>query len=77
LPNFAIRGAAEKKAKKFKTTILFDYDATLQNLWGLPEDNYSVVILDKNRICRYIYKGQIPESEHEKIIQFIIALTKE
>jgi predicted transcriptional regulator len=56
---------------------LFDYDATLQNLWGMPQDNYTVVILDKNRICRALYVGKIPESENEKIIQQIIALTKE
>jgi hypothetical protein len=43
----------------------------------LPEDNYSVVILDKNRVCRYIYKGKIPESENEKVVQLIIALTEE
>jgi predicted transcriptional regulator len=77
LPNGAIRAIAGNKAKKFKTTILFDYDAKLQDLWGLPEDNYSVVILDKNRTCRFIYKGKIPESENEKIIEMIIALTKE
>ena len=77
LPNAAIRAVAAGKAKKFKTTILFDYDATLQKLWGLPKDNYTVVILDKNRVCRAIYKGKIPESENEKMIQLIIALTKE
>lgn len=77
LPNAAIRTIAGNKAKKFKTVILFDYDASLQKLWGLPKDNYSVVILDKNRVCRYIYKGKIPQSENEKIIQLIIELTKE
>jgi predicted transcriptional regulator len=77
LPNAAIRAVAAGKAKKFKTTILFDYDASLQKLWGLPEDNYTVVVLDKNRICRAIYVGKIPESENEKLIQLIIALTKE
>ncbi len=77
LPNGVIRSIAGNKAKKFKTVILFDYDATLQNLWGLPKDSYSVVILDKNRICRYIYKGKIPVSENEKIIQLIVDLTKE
>ena len=77
LPNGIIRSIAGSKAKKFKTTILFDYDAGLQKLWGLPEDNYSVVILDKNRVCRYIYKGKIPESENEKVVQLIIALTEE
>ena len=76
-PNGLIRSIAGKKAKKFGTTILFDYDATLRALWGLPKDNYSVVILDKNRICRALYVGKIPESENENIIQLILALTKE
>jgi predicted transcriptional regulator len=76
-PNSLIRMIAGKKAKKYDTTILFDYNATLQNNWGLPKDSYSVVILDKNRVCRVLYKGHIPESENEKIIQQIIAMTKE
>ncbi len=71
------RTIAGNKAKKFNTTILFDYDAKLQSLWGLPEDNYSVVILDKNRVCRYLAIGKIPASDNEKIIQLILALTKE
>jgi predicted transcriptional regulator len=76
-PNSLIRAIAGKKAKKFGTTILFDYDWTLLNLWGLQKDSYSVVILDKNRVCRALYSGKIPESENEKIIQLILALTKE
>jgi len=76
-PNGLIRTIAGNKAKKFNTTILFDYDAKLQSLWGLPEDNYSVVILDKNRVCRYLAIGKIPATDNEKIIQLIIALTKE
>jgi uncharacterized protein len=76
-PNSLIRMIAGKKAKKYDTTILFDYDATLQKLWGLPRDSYSVIILDKKRVCRAIYRGAIPPSENEKIIQLIIQLTKE
>jgi len=76
-PNSLIRIIAGNKAKKYDTTILFDYDGKLQNLWGLPKDSYSVVILDKNRVCRAIYKGKIPDNEIEKTIQLIIALTKE
>jgi uncharacterized protein len=76
-PNGLIRTIAGKKAKKYDTTILFDYDATLQKNWGLPEDNYTVVILDKNRVCRALYKGHIPEAENAKIVQMIIGLTKE
>lgn len=76
-PNALIRSIAGKKAKKFDTTILFDYDGILQNSWGLPEDSYSVVIVDKNRVVRALYTGKIPESENEKIIQLIMQLTKE
>ena len=76
-PNSLIRLIAGNKAKKYDTTILFDYKATLQAEWGLPKDNYTVVILDKNRICRYIYAGHIPDSENQKIVNQIINLTKE
>jgi predicted transcriptional regulator len=76
-PDFLIRSIAGKKAKKFNTTILFDYSATLQNLWGFPKDSYTIAILDKNRICRALFKGKMAETEYEKTIQFIIQLTKE
>ncbi len=76
-PNGLIRLIAGNKAKKYDTTILFDYKGTLQQSWGLPRDSYSVVILDKNRICRAIYKGKIPESENQKVIDLIVQLTKE
>jgi predicted transcriptional regulator len=76
-PNSLIRSIAGKKAKKFNTTILFDYDAVLQKLWGMPEDNYTVVIVDKNRICRALFVGKIPEGDNAKIIQMIADLCKE
>ena len=76
-PNALIRTIAGNKAKKFNTTILFDYEATLQNLWGLPKDNYSVIILDKNRICRAIYTGKIPESDYSQLLQLIEDISKE
>ncbi len=76
-PNSVIRLIAGNKAKKYNTTILFDYDGNLQSKWGMPKDNYSIVILDKNRICRAIYKGKVPDSEIEKVIELIITLTKE
>lgn len=76
-PNMLIRTIAGNKAKKFNTTILFDYKATLQTLWGLPKDSYTMVIIDKNRVCRAIYKGEIPESKFEEVIQLIIELGNE
>lgn len=76
-PNFLIRTIAGNKAKKFDTTILFDYDGTLQKLWNMPGDNYSMIIVDKNRICRAIYKGEIPTSKFSEIIKLISELEKE
>ena len=76
-PNGLIRSIAGKKAKKYDTTILFDYEGILQRDWGMPKDNYTIVIVDKNRMVRGVYKGVIPATEHEKIIQMIIELTKE
>ena len=76
-PNAVIKMIAKNKEKKYGTTILFDYDGKLQDLWGMPADNYSVVIVDKNRIVRAVYTGEIAPSEFEKIIQLIIDLTKE
>ncbi|MDQ1332006.1 MAG: uncharacterized protein QG576_40 [Bacteroidota bacterium] len=76
-PNGLIRMIAGNKAKKYDTTILFDYDGKLLKEWGLPKDSYSVVIVDKNRVVRAVYTGKIPETENEKIIQLIIELTKE
>ena len=76
-PNMLIRSIAGNKAKKYDTTILFDYDATLQTLWGLPSDSYSVIILDKNRVCRALYPGKIPDAEIENVIKLIIKLSGE
>jgi len=76
-PNALIRTIAGNKAKKFNTTILFDYNAKLQSLWGLPKDSYSVIILDKSRTCRAIYTGKIPEADYPTLIKLIEDLTKE
>jgi predicted transcriptional regulator len=76
-PNGLIRMIAGNKAKKYDTTILFDYDGILQRDWGMPEDNYTVVIVDKNRVVRAKYEGEVPSSEFEKVVQLLIELTKE
>ncbi len=76
-PNSLIRAMAGNRAKRYNTTVLFDFDGKLQSDWGLPKDSYTVAIVDKNRVCRYIHSGKIPATEHEKIIRLIIELTKE
>jgi len=73
-PNFAIRAIASRKAKKYKTTILFDYDASLRNSWGLAEDTANVIILDKKRVCRAIIRGRVPDGLVSKLVQIVIDL---
>jgi predicted transcriptional regulator len=76
-PDGLIRMIAGKKAKKYDTTILFDYKGQLHQDWDMPMDSYTVVIVDKNRIVRGIYKGKIADAEIPGIIDMIIKLTKE
>ena len=70
-PDFAIRIIAGKKAKKYKTVILFDYDATLRNAWGLKKDTSNIIILDKNRVCQAIVRGRVPDEQVATLVQLV------
>jgi predicted transcriptional regulator len=76
-PDGLVRAIAGKKAKKYDTTILFDYKGTLQELWGMPKDSYTIVIVDKNRVVRGVYEGKIADADIPPIIEMIVKLTKE
>jgi predicted transcriptional regulator len=76
-PDALIRTIAGKKAKKYNTTILFDYDATLRNAWGLEVDTSNIILLDKNRVVRVIVRGKVPESEVASIVKMAIDLQNE
>ncbi|MFZ0614290.1 MAG: YtfJ family protein [Desulfobacterales bacterium] len=73
-PNFAIRSIAGGKAKKYNTTILFDYDGSLRKAWGLQKDTANAVLLDKDRICRAIVRGKVPDDQVEKLVQLAVDL---
>ena len=76
-PNFAIRAIAARKARKYKTVILFDYDGTLRASWGLAKDTSNMVLLDKNRVCIAIVRGRVQEEDVDKIVQTAIDLQNE
>ena len=76
-PNFAIRVIAGRKAKKYKSTILFDYDAFLRNAWGLKKDTANAIILDKARVCRAIIRGRVPDDQVAAFVQLAIDLQNE
>ncbi len=58
LPNFIIKALIKSKQEKTGAVILLDYDYTILNLWGLKNDSSEVVVLDKERICRYSVQRQ-------------------
>ena len=76
-PDGLVRAIAGKKAKKYDTTILFDYKGVLQESWGMPKDSYTIVIVDKNRVVRGVYEGKIADADIPPIIEMIVKLTKE
>ena len=71
LPNFIIKSMIKSKQEKTGAIALLDYDYTILNLWGLKNDSSDVVVLDKERICRYVYNGKLPQEELVKMIQII------
>jgi uncharacterized protein len=75
-PNFAIRAIAGRKAKKYKSTILFDYHGTLRQAWGLAKDTANVIVVDKNRICRAIVRGRVPDDLVPKLVDLVVALQR-
>lgn len=71
MPNFLIKSVIKSKQDKTGAIILLDDDYTILNLWGLKNDTSSVVILDKDRICRYVYNGKLPAAEVDKVLKII------
>jgi predicted transcriptional regulator len=71
LPNFIIKALIKSKQEKTGAIILLDYDYAILNLWGLKNDSSEVVVLDKERICRYVYHGKLPVEELTKMLQTI------
>lgn len=71
MPNFLIKSVIKSKQDKTGAVILLDYDYTILNLWGLKNHTSSVVILDKDRICRYVYNGKLPPAELDKVLKII------
>ncbi len=71
MPKFLIKSAIKDKQKKTGSLILLDADYMILNLWGLKNHTSSLVILDKDRICRYVHNGKLSLAETEKVLKII------
>jgi predicted transcriptional regulator len=70
LPNFVYKITIRNQREKTGDVILLDDNYTILNLWGL-KNHSDIVVLDKERICRYIYHGKLPPAEVDKLITII------
>ena len=71
LPDFAIARVIKSKQQETGATILLDDNYIILNNWGLKNKVSNLVVLDKERICRYIYKGKLPPDEVQRLINII------
>jgi predicted transcriptional regulator len=71
LPNLIIKREIKNKQEKTGSIILLDLDYGIIKEWGLRNHSSDVVVLDKERICRYVYNGKLPSEEVEKLINVI------
>lgn len=73
VPNFIIKQVAKSKQKRTGAVILLDPDFTFGKILGLesPHKGAVSVLVDKNRVVRYIYVGKTPPENIPKIIELI------
>lgn len=76
-PDFLIKSFGAAKAEKYNTVILFDYDASLRNAWGLKKDSANAILLDKNGVCRAIVRGRVPDDQVAVLVQLAADLQNE
>lgn len=73
VPNFVIKQIAKRKQKQSGSIILLDPGFTIGNVLGLASPNKGAVsvLVDKNRVIRYIYSGKTPAENIPKIVDLI------
>ena len=71
VPNFLIKSISKSKQKKTGAIILMDPDFTFGNLTGAPHKIATSILVDKDRVIRYIYSGKTPMENIPKLIDLI------
>jgi predicted transcriptional regulator len=71
VPNFMIKMISKRKQKSSGSIILLDPDFTYGNLVGAPHKIATSILVDKDRIVRYIYSGKTPMENIPKLLDLI------
>jgi hypothetical protein len=64
--NFITRPIWKKKFIKYseqnRLTVYGDWDGSMKQAYGMPDDESVFILIDKKGIIRYIYPGRVPEN---------------
>ncbi|NPA17092.1 YtfJ family protein [Persephonella sp.] len=72
IPNFVLNGILKKKQEKYPNTIYVkDYDKVFVKKWGLKDDDYNVMLFDKEGKLLFYKSGKLTEEDTRKVIQLI------
>ncbi|MEY4632588.1 MAG: hypothetical protein RIQ81_2708 [Pseudomonadota bacterium] len=75
LPNFMIGMSLSSKQKKFPhATYAKDFSRQLVKTWGLQDDAYNFIILDRKGTVAYVKSGKLTDDEIDRIVTKIKAL---
>ena len=71
VPNFMIKIIASRKQKSSGAIILLDPDFIFGNLVGAPHKIATSILVDKERVVRYIYSGKTPAQNIPQLVDLI------
>jgi hypothetical protein len=72
LPNFALNKILKKKQKEFPDTIYVkDYKKVFVKKWGLKDDDYNVLLFDKDGNLIFYKSGKMSEKDTKRVIELI------
>jgi len=71
VPNWLLRSMIKSKQEETKAVILTDPSYIVLNAWGLTKSTSNIILLDKQRVCRYIQKGKVPQADIARVISLI------
>ncbi len=70
-PSALAKSPLRNAQRKMGKIMLMDNDDAVAKSWGLGEVKNTVIVLDKNRICRYINAGKVPNDKIPEVLKVI------
>jgi predicted transcriptional regulator len=70
-PSALAKAPLRNAQRKYKKVFLIDNDDIVLKLWGLKAGVSTMIVLDKDRVCRYIHPGKVPTEEIPELLNLI------